>query len=299
MAFIAAPSDDEFQLELDVLSNLLGDKQYDGYVAVQRVDPAKLAFCTKICSKIITSQFCIVLLNSSAHRDHPNVRIPNPNVHLEYGLMMAFKKHIIPLQRDGDHLAFNIRPLDTILYSKANFREKADRAIDAAILAAGTTSRPSRALISSESLLKYIFIRGLRVSDVASPDAAALFRHGSPLGFLLLDGQEIVFLGPFDREDAKEIVFRLKLLLQSLDTARRTFESEVARTLSNEQIEHVKRTWSKIRIEVFVSKDIDRSRIEGRVRELTSGMHVIPWKLLNEGDLETVIAQEYGRIGEV
>jgi hypothetical protein len=46
-----------------------------------------------------------VLLNSSAHRDHPGVKIPNPNVHMEYGLMLAFKKHIIPLQRDGDALA--------------------------------------------------------------------------------------------------------------------------------------------------------------------------------------------------
>ncbi len=39
------------------------------------------------------------------HRDHREVRIPNPNVHLEYGLMLAFKKHILPFQREGDALA--------------------------------------------------------------------------------------------------------------------------------------------------------------------------------------------------
>ncbi len=135
MCFIAAPSGDEFRLEIDLLQNLLAAKDYEAYVAVQKVDPAKLAFCTKICSKIITSQFCIVLLNSSTHRDHKEVRIPNPNVHLEYGLMLAFKKHIIPFQREGDGLAFNIRPLDTIMYTNATFKDKADSAIDSAILA--------------------------------------------------------------------------------------------------------------------------------------------------------------------
>ena len=78
MAFIATPSDDEFSLEVDVLETLLADKDYESFVALEVIDPAKLAFCTKICSKIITSQFCIVLLNSSKHREHPAVMIPNP-----------------------------------------------------------------------------------------------------------------------------------------------------------------------------------------------------------------------------
>ena len=85
MAFIATPSDEEFSLELEILQTLLSDKDYEAYIALQQVDPAKLAFCTKICSKIITSQFCIVPLNSSTHREHPDIKIPNPNVHMEYG----------------------------------------------------------------------------------------------------------------------------------------------------------------------------------------------------------------------
>src|SRR5690349_6440033 len=62
MAFIAAAADDEFALELGLLESLLREKDYEAYVAVQNLDPAKLAFCTKICSKIIQSHFCIVLL---------------------------------------------------------------------------------------------------------------------------------------------------------------------------------------------------------------------------------------------
>ncbi len=78
MAFVATPADEEFSLELEILNHLLTEKEYEAYIALQKLEPAKLAFCTKICSKIITSQFCIVLLNSSSHRDHPEVKIPNP-----------------------------------------------------------------------------------------------------------------------------------------------------------------------------------------------------------------------------
>jgi hypothetical protein len=154
MAFIATPADEEFSLEIDVLNSLLEDKGYEAYVALRNIDPGKFAFCTKICSKIITSQFCIVLLNSSAHRDHPQVKIPNPNVHMEYGLMLAFRKHVLPFERRGDSLAFNIQPLDTLLYTKGEFRKIADQAIDSAILAVGTTARPTRALASTDPNIK-------------------------------------------------------------------------------------------------------------------------------------------------
>src|SRR5206468_8864276 len=157
----------------------------------QNVDPAKLAFCAKICSKIITSQFCIALLNPSTHRDHRDIKIPNPNVHLEYGLMLAFKKRTLPFVREGDDLAFNIRPLDSIVYTNANFKERAERVIDDAILAftkAGTQPVPS----IGEVIYRYMAVRGLWLADVTTDDGAALYRFGSTLGFLLLDGKEVL-----------------------------------------------------------------------------------------------------------
>ena len=299
MAFIAAPSDDEFRLELDILETLLRDKEYEAYIALQRIDPAKLAFCTKICSKIITSQFCIVLLNSSTHREHPAIKIPNPNVHLEYGLMMAFKKYILPFQREGDALAFNIRPLDTILYTNANFREKADRAIDDAILAAGTTARPTRALGVNDSLLRYIAVEGLYVADVSTGDPAVLYRLGSPFGFLLLAGTTTVYLGVFDSEPAKEVVFRLKLLLQNVHNARQIFENTTAKSLTPQQIEFYENMWSRLRVEVLISKETDKDRIASRVVELTKHLVSIPWKLITQDDVEATIQGEYAKIGDI
>jgi hypothetical protein len=120
MAFVATPADEEFSLELEILQSLLQEKDYEAYIALQRLEPAKLAFCTKICSKIITSQFCIVVLNRSSHRDHPEIKIPNPNVHMEYGLMMAFKKYILPFQLEGEELAFNIHHWIRFYIAKEN-----------------------------------------------------------------------------------------------------------------------------------------------------------------------------------
>lgn len=300
MAFIATPSDDEFRLEIDILQSLLSEKDYESHVALLEIDPAKLAFCTKICSKIITSQFCIVLLNSSTHRIHSNVRIPNPNVHLEYGMMMAFKKHILPFQREGDELAFNIRPLDTILYTNVTFREKSERAIDSAILATGTTNRPTRALVSSPLLMRYIAVRCLRFTDVSTGDAAAIFRLGGPLGFNLLDGEEIVFLCLFDLETPKEVVFRLKLLLQNLHQAKERFEAEMTRTLTQQQIEFYRKLWNRLRVEVVISSEIEKSRVENRVRELIQEFTTIPpWVLLTHQDIQQKIDSEYESIGDI
>ncbi len=299
MAFIATPADEEFALELDILKGLLEEKEYESYIALQRLDPARLAFCTKICSKIITSQFCIVLLNSSSHRDEPHIKIPNPNVHMEYGLMLAFKKFILPFQHEGDALAFNIRPLDTIVYSNKNFKECANRAIDEAILQTGTTSRPTRVLTSSENRIRYTSVLGLHLTQVNNDAANFLYVLGLPMGFSLLDGPDVVYLGIFDLEPAKEIVFRLKLLLQALHNAKQRIESIVRKSMPRAEVERLAPLINKIRAEVVVSREIDKEKVGARITELTKGLQTIPWKLVNEEDIKQTIDQAYQEIGEI
>lgn len=299
MAFIATPADEEFSLELDVLKNLLAEKDYESYIALQQLAPAKLAFCTKICSKIITSQFCIVLLNSSSHKKNPKIKIPNPNVHLEYGLMLAFKKYILPFQREGDALAFNIKPLDTILYKKNNFKDLANSAIDEAIIRTGTTSRPTRALTSSDILLRYASVLGLRVTQLNTDEANYLYKLGQPMGFLLLDGPDIVYLGLFDLEPAKEVVFRLKLLLQALHNAKHQFETVMRKNMTPEQIDKVNRIWNQLRVEVLVSKEVDKEKVSKKVTDLVKSFETVPWKLVDENDIRLVIERAYDDIGEI
>ena len=79
------------------------------------------------------------------------------NCHTEYGLMLEFKKQILPFQRKGYSLAFNIHPLDTLLYTKSDFRKIADNAIDSSILATVTTLRQLMHLHQSNCYLTILF----------------------------------------------------------------------------------------------------------------------------------------------
>lgn len=178
LCFIARPADGEFQLEEDVLTQLLAERTYETYVALQRIDPGNFAFCTKICSKIITSQFCIVILNNSRHGEYANVKIPNPNVHLEYGMMLSFHKHVIPMQRETEILAFNIYPIDTIKYSPENFKNKAAAAIDDAILRFSTKEPPGRPIGAASDVLKYFGFKGMRYSDTREETAYCALNKG-------------------------------------------------------------------------------------------------------------------------
>jgi hypothetical protein len=184
------------------------------------------------------------------------------------------------------------------MYTLSSFRERAERVIDAAILATGTTARPTRALASSETLMRYLAVCRLRVTDVSGGDAAALFRLGNPIGFYLLDGDGIVYFGMFDLEPPKELVFRLKLLLQNLDQARKDVEKR-GKMLPAEQVARYDEMWHQLRVEILVGKEIDRVAVERRVKELTVGLDTIPWRLITGDEMEARIKAEYDAIGEL
>jgi len=119
ICFVASPSSEEVALELEIIKQKLREMNIEPYIAVEQREFQKDIFCEKICSKIIESLFCIVILNDV--EDENGVRKPNANVYYEYGLMTAFKKKIIPIQLEGQKLAFNIQSLDTLKYTRKDF----------------------------------------------------------------------------------------------------------------------------------------------------------------------------------
>jgi hypothetical protein len=176
----------------------------------------------------------------------------------------------------------------------------ADQAIDQAILSTTTTSMLTRPLASNELLLKYITVRGLKVTSLNNEEAQNLYSLGGSLGFFLLDGPgEIVYLGPFELQDAKEIVFRTKLMLQSLMNAYKQFMNLNAKSAAAEAVERTKLLWSMMRVEVLVSPDVDRIRISDRILELTMEFDTRPWRILTREDLEERVREEYERIGDL
>jgi predicted nucleotide-binding protein len=109
-------------LEMEILRALLLERRIETYEAAGELAPAQQVFCQKICSKIIQSQFCIVLVNNESVR---GVQMTNANVYMEYGLMLGFNKCVIPFQHEDYELPFNVSGLDTIKYNNASFKAKA------------------------------------------------------------------------------------------------------------------------------------------------------------------------------
>jgi len=293
LAFLARPSDDDFQMEEDIIAQILKERNYELYVALQQIDPGNFAFCTKICSKIITAHFCIVLLNPSKHRDHPDVSIPNPNVHFEYGMMLSFHKHVIPMQHKDEELPFNIFPIDTVKYGPKSFKKKAEGAIDDAILRFKTNEPPGRPIGPASNVLKYFSFKGMKYSDVSTDDARAIYHLGSGHGFNLFDGESgIVFFGYYHEDDPIEIVVRGRFLMQNIDQAYRRIEVGDDQEVKNK----AQRILDQISIELMVPDDANTKAMRKYLSKYQPQARSIPIEIHKQTDIELAVKQEYEKI---
>ena len=293
MCFIARPADAEFQLEEDILTQVLSERNYETYVALQRIDPGNLAFCTKICSKIITSHFCIALLNQSRHADHPDIKISNPNVHLEYGMMLSFHKHVIPMQRESEVLPFNIYPIDTVKYRPDTFKTMAETAIDDAILRFTTREPPGRPIGAASDVLKYFSFRGLRYTPISDESTRAVFALGQAHGFNLFDGADkIIFFGYFHEEEPREIAIRARFLLQNIELAYARVEASD----DGPEKERARRILDQLALEVLVPEACDSDQLAAKISQFQAPMREISLTLHKPSDIERVVHEEYERM---
>ncbi|MBU1453077.1 MAG: hypothetical protein KKH47_19090, partial [Proteobacteria bacterium] len=182
-------------LEVDIVKNILAQHMYKGEEAGGTLKPGHFAFCTKICSQIISSQFCIVFLN---HDLIKGKQIPNANVNMEYGLMLGFNKYVIPFQKEDENLPFNVSTLDTIKYNSRNFKSLATKAILQAIqeCQVSTTSQSP----PTEKINRFLISKELLVAPRDNIGEVNLSRLGEPLQFVLMNnfvGNKISYLGVF------------------------------------------------------------------------------------------------------
>jgi len=132
--FIACPSTNEVKMLTELISEKLTKNGIEPIIAIDIRAYGQDIFCTKICGKIIEAQFCIAILDDNAtNLKSGKLNIPNPNVYYEYGIMTSLGKYVIPLQKEGDDLAFNIKTHDTIRYSPGDVSAEIDKALITAI----------------------------------------------------------------------------------------------------------------------------------------------------------------------
>ena len=195
---------------MNILQSLLKERGIECYEAGGSFAPAQFAFCTKICSKIIASQFCIVLLNSDLEA---GVEKPNANVNMEYGLMLGFNKYIIPFQHNDYALPFNVAGLDTIKYDNSSFSQKAAKAIDQAVIE--TKQDTSSKVAIGQDVGAYLLLQGAIISPIDAPGDKALFQLGSVCGFNLcidFEGNSYSYFGNFSTLRPEVIIWRVRKL---------------------------------------------------------------------------------------
>ena len=294
LCFLACPSDEKYTIKIELIQNIVESKQYECHIALRRNDPANFAFCTKICSKIIQSQFCIVLLDPST--DDKGNKYPNPNVHLEYGMMISQHKHIIPLQEEKHNLAFNVSTLDTIKYTDANFKTKVTKAIDNAIEKYSKTKVTEQVLIGPE-IFTFYSLSGFQLSDIKIPIYNYIFKFGGFLGFNLFNsGNKFKYLGNFIYEDPKKIILHTKLLIDNIIS---TYKSLTLDDSGNTKKKKYNYLINNISIDIIIPPYYKKEDILNKIESLIENKYKFPILIYYQKDIKKRVEDEYKNIGDI
>jgi hypothetical protein len=271
-AFIAFPEKEGFTFEADALNELLRERGLKSYLMPETVSKNKIMFCEHVCSKIISSSFCLVFTERNLPR--------SADVNLLYGMMITFGKIVVPLEKK-DPDADRFSPLPVIVYSPDNFYSIAGTVIEKAFIKA-----QAKVLLGEfhrdEELQRYFLKQGLRVLPVEDPVTRTFYRIAYPLDFIILQGEAFVFFGSFDSLGYHEVSSRLRLLIQGLSEMKNRFETLFKNTLSIESMEIAYRIFSKISIETVVSGNIDISRLLSEIPGTTIPVAVISREEIRE-----------------
>lgn len=255
---------DVSSLEMDLLKKLLEERGIQPIEAGGSLVPAQSVFCAKICSKIITSQFCITLLNNDQKDDFET---PNANVNMEYGLMLGFNKYVIPFQRESQKLPFNVAGLDTIKYDNKNFKDKAVIAIEQGIKTTNQTDVPKDT--SDQFLSLFILSRNFLWSAIDNEGERNIFRLGSPLGFNLLNdfsGDKYAFLGQFATLRPETVLWRLRKMNEILNGRRSSIPARAdAGVIRPEQALLAEQLFKTLELWVMVTSNDEKKSIQNEL----------------------------------
>jgi hypothetical protein len=274
----------ESTLEMSILRNLLAKRGIEAIEAAESLAPGQNAFCAKICSKIIVSQFCIALMNYDVIN---GVETPNTNVNMEYGLMLGFNKYVIPFQRETQTLPFNVAGLDTIKYSNQSFEQKASKAIDVAI---SSTVQDAVPLQSPDQMIEaFLLSKRLLVVSLTTEGDMNLFRMGSALGFNMLmtfDGMRYVYFGNFTALRPEAVLWRLRTLEEIIQERLASVPKRLAMGIANPQTSALlDEFFAGLQTMLLVTSDEERET----VKQELAGKTRWPVQVFPIGDIRTTL----------
>jgi len=255
-------------MEMTILKNLLKKKGIQCEEAGGQLAPGQNAFCQKICSKIITSQFCAVILNED---EKDGKLAPNANVNMEYGLMLGFNKYILPFQRKKHSLPFNVAGLDTVKYNDPDFEREASSAIDLAIEKTTQTVSSSRQPLDKVIDI-FLLSKELIMASIDDPGTKNIYLLGSPFGFFLFhdfSGMVFCFFGNFTAFRSEIIVWRLNMLNKLLNARKNSMDGRVRLDIiTPEQRKAADALFENCKIIILVTRDEDKVIVQSAMDKI-------------------------------
>lgn len=252
---------EESTLEMTILRSLLESRGIQPIEAGGSFAPGQNTFCAKICSKIITSQFCIVLLNNDEQNGN---EIPNANVNMEYGLMLGFNKYVIPFQRESQKLPFNVAGLDTIKYTNRDLEPQAIKAIEQAISATNQDEIPMGT--SDQNLQIFLLSKNMLISSVDNEGERNIYNLGEPLGFNLLNdfpGLQYAYLGRFSSLRRESVLWRIRKMNEIINGRRSSIDTKLTLGMCTpEQAAAATALFETMQLWVIVTSDQDKEVVE-------------------------------------
>ena len=244
---------------MQILQTLLKERRIEPYEAGGALAPAQQVFCLKICSKIIQSQFCIVLLNNDTVG---RVKKSNANVHMEYGLMLGFNKYIIPFQHENYNLEFNVAGLDTIKYDNRSFQTKAATAIDQAI---SQTAQSSPAPAIGPDIVSYLVLRGAILTTNEGAAERVIYQLGLTCNFNLcidFSGNRYIYFGSFSKFTVRSIALRIHKLVEILNARLEGMGCRIEQGLiTAQQRDEIIRFYRTLEIWILVNSTLEREEL--------------------------------------
>jgi len=266
--FIAYAFEDS-HLEMQLLSQLLEARGIQPVEAAGKPAPGQNAFCAKICSKIITSQFCIAIVNNA---EEHGIEVPNANVNMEYGLMLGFNKYVIPFQRASQKLPFNIAPLDTIKYKNADLERLAIQAIE---IADNATRQDAAPAFSPDQIIEaFLLAKRALVATLDHPGNKNMFNMGNPLGYHLLHdfgGTTFMYFGNFTALRPENILWRTRILSEIVkERLAASLSRQIPGTPGYAQALQFEQLVNRLQIWILVTTSEDRDKIQKELDSMST-----------------------------
>ena len=145
----------------------------------------------------------------------------------------------------------------------------------------------------ASKVMDYFAFHKLRYTDVTTGDTRAVFALGAGHGFNLFDGiSDIVFFGYFQDLPVREIVARVRFLLNNIESSYKRIESA-----EGELKESAKKFLDMIRVDVLVPENADKGQIQRAIDEYQPAIRHVAVTLYKPSDMTAAVDNEYAKMG--